>query len=290
MISEERGRDAGTTLGQRHRLAQRLGQALNASLRLSIGEQHFGSDGRLKSPHWALVPGIDESQLSKAAAQSDGSRLRQPDSGASLAVNSFTNWRRNPRQLRFAGETGFDQLRFDARCPTGIRGTPPLLELIAGNDNAVVAVTARCAEYLVTRPRKLATAYDGIKPTAALAPWLEVLAQLRDEPGRYRYVDAAALLKHAVGLGQTFRNRPIKLVYLFWEPTDADRYAAFAEHRAELALLAASVAGSPVALIAQSFDELWSEWHGLTEPDWLRSIVVLLKTRYGVAIAESSGV
>ena len=116
---------------------------------------------------------------------------------------------------RLAGVTGFRELRFDARCPTGVRGTPPLLHLIADNEAAIVAVTARYVEYLSTRPRKLASAYDRVRPTPALAPWLRILAQLREDPGRYRYVDAAALLKHAVGLGQTFPGRPVKLAYLW---------------------------------------------------------------------------
>ena len=155
--------------------------------------------------------------------------------------------------------------------------------------SSIVAVTARYVEYLLTRPRKLASAYDRVRPTPALAPWLRILAELREDPGRYRYVDAAALLKHAVGLGQTFPGRPVKLAYLYWEPSDAARYPAFAEHRAELEQLTAAVSASPVALFAQSFDDLWSEWQELAEPDWLRGIVARLKARYSVVIAEPSG-
>lgn len=270
-------------------MALRLAQVLSAALRLSIGAQHFNVDGRLKSATRALVPGIDEHHLPKSVTSQDGMRLRQPDSGAALAINSFTNWRRSPQLLRFAGESGFRDLRFDARCPTGIRGTPPLLDLIAGTETTIVAVTARCADYLMTKPRKLASAYDRIRPTSGLAPWLLLLAQLREDPARFKYVDAAALLKHAVGLGQTFPNRPVKLAYLYWEPMDAGRYAAFAEHRRELAELAETVSSSPVRLFAQSFNELWAEWQDLHEPPWLRGIVARLSERYSVAIAEPSG-
>jgi len=286
---DERERAEATTPGQRQRLALRLGTALSAALRMSIGAQHFNVEGRLKSAAKALVPGIDENLLPKSATSQGGLRLRQPDSGAALAINSFTNWRRSPQLLRFAGESGFRDLRFDARCPTGIRGTPPLLDLIAGNDTTVVAVTARCIDYLTTKPRKLASAYDRVRPTSTLAPWLLVLAQLREDPARFRYVDAAGLLKHAVGLGQTFPNRSVKLAYLYWEPTDAGQYPAFAEHRRELDQLAAMVSPSSVKLFAQSFNELWAEWQALDQPDWLRGIVARLNERYGVAIAEPLG-
>ena len=42
-----------------------------------------------------------------------------------LTINSFLNWQRCPDRLALAGESGFRELRFEARCPTGIRGTPP---------------------------------------------------------------------------------------------------------------------------------------------------------------------
>ncbi|HMR32749.1 MAG TPA: hypothetical protein PKA13_01940 [Geminicoccaceae bacterium] len=256
---------------------------------MSIGAQHFSVDGRLKSASKALVAGIDEAHLPKSVTIPDSTRLRQPDSGAALVVNSFANWRRSLQLLRFAGETGFRDLRFDARCPTGIRGTPPLLDLIAGTENTVVAVTARCTEYLLTKPRSLASAYDRVRPTVALAPWLLVLARLREDPARFKYVDAAGLLKHAVGLGQTFPNRQATLAYLYWEPADAREYLAFAEHRRELEELAAMVSSSSVRLFAQSFNELWAEWQALEEPAWLRGIVARLIERYSVAIAEPFG-
>lgn len=290
MNDKERGRDAGPTPGQRHFLAQRLNQALGDSLRVSIGAQHFGIDGRLKSPARALIPGIDAALLPKGPSGIDGVRLRHADGPAALTLNSFINWVRAPQLLRLAGETGFRQLRFDARCPTGIRGTPPLLELIAGNERTIVAVTARCAEYLSMRPRKLASAYDRVTPTASSAVWLDLLPLIRRDPSLFRYVDAAGLLKHAVGLSQTFPDRPVKLAYLYWEPTNAWHYPAFAEHRAELALLAERVAGSSVTLVAQSFDELWSDWQAQPEPDWLRGMVARLRARYSVAIAEPSGI
>jgi hypothetical protein len=286
---DERARAPGATFGQRYVLAQRLIQALGASVRSSIGAQHFGPDGRLKSPAHALIADVDESPLPTGPGRLEAVRLRQAHGAAALVLNSFGRWRQHPHLLPLAGESGFRELRFDARCPTGLRGTPPLLELIAGHDGVIVAVTARCAEYLSTRPRKLTSAYAQLRPPASLSPWFDLLPSLRADPPFFRYVDAAGLLKLAVGLGRTFPDRPAKLVYLFWEPTNAQAFPAFAEHRAELACLTARVAASSVVLVAQSFEDLWSEWQALAEPDWLRGMVARLRARYSVAIAEPSG-
>jgi hypothetical protein len=266
-------------------LASRVGQALDSAVRSSIGPQHFGLDGRLARWSLCLVPGIDETLL-RNGGPLDVARLRQPDNATALAVNSFLNWQRCPHLLHLAGQGGFRELRFEARCPTGIRGTPPLLDLVAVSGQVVVAVTARCAEYLGQRRCKVAVGYAHMRPIPALLPWIDLLSSLQERPRQFRYVDAPALIKHAIGLGRTFPNRTARLLYLFWEPVDAAGHEPFREHRAELAGLAARVAGSAVSFAAQSFHELWAEWEELSEPDWLRGIVARLKFRYGVAMAD----
>jgi hypothetical protein len=269
----------------RHGLASRASQALDASLRASIGSARYGLDGRLTQWHDGLVPGLDPSLLPQRA-NADLARLRQPDSATALTVNSFLNWQQCPRLLSLAGESGFRELRFEARCPTGIRGNPPLLDLIAMSDGAVVAVTARCLEYLGQRRSKLSLGYERLRTPPGLQPWLALLNRLRDEPQAFRHIDAQTLAKHALGLGQTFPNRTIKLAYLFWEPMDGAEQEPFRGHRTELARLAAITADSVVRLTGQSFPDLWREWEGRREPEWLRGIVARLNARYGVAMAD----
>jgi hypothetical protein len=267
-------------------LASRLSQALEEALRSRIGPEHFGLDGKLARWSRCLVPGVDES-LCGDGGHVGVARLRQPDTAPALAVNSFINWRRCPQLLRLAGQNGFRELRFEARCPTGIRGTPPLLDLVAVDGHVVVAVTARCFEYLGQRRSKLTDGYSRLPPIPALLPWIELLHSLQERPRQFRYVDAAALVKHAIGLGRTFPGRNSKLLYLFWEPLDGASHVCFGEHRAELDALAARVAGCSVGFAAQSFHELWADWERLSEPEWLRGIVTRLKFQYGVAIADA---
>ena len=58
--------------------------------------------------------------------------------------------------------------------------------------------------------------------------------RLVESPRSYLWLDAAQLVKHAFGLAYTFPDRPVTLIYLFWEPSNPEAYPIFAEHRAEV--------------------------------------------------------
>ena len=226
-----------------------------------------------------LLPG---STISSCRRRSTPSRRRIPESGAAIALNSFLPWLRAPDRLPLAGVTGFDNLTFDARCPTGVRGTPPHLDMIAANEENVVAVTARGADYLGRKPwHVLAAAYDSVEvPSQRSGPGSTLLRSLRgkrdDLPrSRCRF----GMVKFALGLGRTFPNHRLKLLYLFWEPLDAEAsYDVFVHHRRDGASwLTELVAQSGVAFHAQSFDELWSEWEQAIDEPWLRELVAQLR-------------
>ena len=113
-----------------------------------------------------------------------------------------------PDQLPLAGWVGFDAVQFEVRCPTGLRGTPPHLDLLALREGAAVAVTVRCTEYLSRRKSAVAPSYDRLlAATPALEPWHRLLQQLRAEPSAYRHVDLGGLVKYALALGRTFPDR-----------------------------------------------------------------------------------
>ena len=270
-------------------LHQRLGRALAGRLRLAIGASRFAPDGRLASWDDALVPGVDGSLLDNLAREACAAGLRQPASPTALAINSFLNWRTAPEMLELAGLAGFRELHFAARCPTGVRGTPPLLDVVALGDQGVVAVAARSVEYLAESGGRLAPAYGGLRLRDGLAAWGGLLSGGDGAGGRgaarFRRVDVAALVKKAIGLANTFPDRRVRLLYLFLEPEDAAGLAPFAAHRAELAELAERTSGSAVGLQAQSFGELWAAWSARGEPPWLRDIAARLQVRYAVAAA-----
>jgi hypothetical protein len=264
-------------------LAQHYAALLQRTWRGMLGASAFGHDGRLVDWRSGLLPSIAGVANGEVTRLFDPARLRQPETAGAMALNSFLPWRDIPDRLQLAGHGPFTELRFLARCPTGVRGTPPMLDLLAINGAQLVAVSARGAEYLGHKPGRLATAYETVTLPDGMEGWQQLMAGLGTEPGRYRHLDAVSLLKNAIGLARTFPGYRLSLVYLFWEPTPADALA-FHRHRAEIKSLAQTVTGSLVGFSALSFEELWSGWEAQHRERWLREMVAELRARYGVAI------
>ena len=266
-------------------LAQRTGFALAQALRHDCRVEPLQADGRIRRVSDLLIDGVDQDRLPDAL---DRARLRQPHSAAALAVNSFLRWQTAPEQLALDRWTGFDAIQLVVRCPTGLRGTPPHLDVLALRDNAAVAVTVRCTEYLGRRRSPVAASYDRLlAATPGLDPWLRQLAQLRAAPDERQHSDLGARVKNALALGRTFPDRPTSLLYLYWEPLDAARFAEFGAHRRELADLTEAVRDARVGFASRSINSMWRDWDAQASPPWLRRHVARLRARYGVTLAST---
>jgi hypothetical protein len=167
-------------------------------------------------------------------------RLHSLGSSAALVLNVFGYWRERDaaplaRALGVAGEV--TRLTFEEPLPTGLPGDAPTadvaLELAAGG---YVAIESKYAEWLVRRPRHTRVFKDKYFPegggvwAAAGLPRCQALAEdLQAGRERLKYLHAAQLLKHALGLAQSGK-RETTLVYLHfaWQTREA------ATHRAEL--------------------------------------------------------
>lgn len=266
-------------------LAQRTGFALAQALRHDCRAEPLQADGRIRRVSDLLIDGVEQDHLPDAL---DRARLRQPHSAAALAINSFLRWQTAPEQLALDRWTGFDAIQLVVRCPTGLRGTPPHLDVLALRDNAAVAVTVRCTEYLSRRRSPVAASYDRLlAATPGLDPWLRQLEQLRAAPDERQHIDLGALVKHALALGRTFPDRPTSLLYLYWEPLDAAGFAEFGAHRRELAELNEAVRQARVGFASRSINSLWRHWDAQPSPPWLRRHVARLRARYGVTLAST---
>ena len=95
-----------------------------------------------------------------------------------LALNSFLPWLDASRVLRLAA-SGFRELNFDARCPTGVRGTPPHIEVVASGPDGVVGVTVRVFDYLGPRPSSCRPPTPRLRVPEALEPWAAWRASAR---------------------------------------------------------------------------------------------------------------
>src|ERR1051326_4807673 len=166
-------------------------------------------------------------------------------------------------------------MRFEATCPTGLGGTPPHLDLLAQGE-VIVAVESKCTEWMEPRVARFSHSYDRLRSSHGHSPWFALMQQLRLEPHRYRLVDAAQLVKHALGLLTCYRTREVRLVYLYWEPSNATDWPDCHRHRAEADDLANRVESCSVRLVPISYRELWEKWTTLGPPAHLS----YLRARY----------
>jgi hypothetical protein len=273
----------GTSQGS---LAQRTETALSEALRRTRSRRsQRSSEQRVRRLADLLIEGIHDDQLPQAL---DRHRQQTPDSATALALNTFVPWQRAAREMPLAGYNGFQAMQFDVRCPTGLRGTPPHLNLLALRDEVAVAVTVRCSEYLARRKSPVAPSYDRLlDETQGLEPWRRHLEALRASPKGFALLDLGALIKYALALGRTFPDRRAVLLYLYWEPIDADSFAEFRQHRYELERLSAAIADGRIGFRAQTFEALWSRWAERDRPSWIGQHVARLRSRYNVALGQA---
>ncbi len=181
-------------------------------------------------------------------------RLRQPPkfhalhSSAALVANVFDYWSGQDASplvaaLGFAGRC--ERLRFEARFPTGLAGEPPTVDLLLLLDGGrQIAVESKFSEWLTRRPRNKAVFKDKYFPPGR-ALWAEsglprcqALAEaLQTGAERFRYLHAAQLLKHALGLSVSGTGQ-FSLCYAYYDWPSRES----AQHGSELEQFAAAVA------------------------------------------------
>ena len=84
------------------------------------------------------------------------------------------------------------------KCPTGLLGTPPTLDVLVEGPE-VLAIESKLTEPFRPHEAHFEPAYA--EATCRLpGKWREEYARLDRDPFRYRYLDAAQLIKHALGL------------------------------------------------------------------------------------------
>jgi hypothetical protein len=217
-----------------------------------------------------------KADLEKGAGGELESKLRAAHSSAALVVNAFGPWRTSPASLSLGGVTGFRSVHFEFPRPTGLRGIPPHLDLVADGD-LPVAVESKCTEWMERKPAIFSVSYSRLRPSHGHSPWFEQMQQLGEAGNRYRFVDAAQLIKHAFGLMSCYgMNLEVRLLYLYWEPRNAETWRECGPHRAEAIDLAAKVKESNIKLIPMSYREVWMEWERQDSFDHLR----YLRARY----------
>ena len=208
-------------------------------------------------------------------------RMRAPHSSAALVVNTFERWRALPAHLELAGVRSFETISFEKKCPTGLPGMPPHLDLVVEATEAVVAVESKCLEYLKPEIPHFRSSYQTLADEYGTRSWFRYVAEEVTSP---LHLDVAQLVKHWLGLCRAYPDRRVTLLYVYWEPENWRQVPACCRHRCEIHEFANRVAGDAVRFAALSYPELWAHWEQHLAMPWVTGHVTHLRQRYAVAI------
>jgi hypothetical protein len=203
-------------------------------------------------------------------------------SSAGLAANTFGPFLREERGIPIEDATFTGETHLEVTCPSGLRGTPPTLDCLVDGP-VVLAVESKCTEPFSAHVARFADDYARAMATAH-PTWRREYERLVEDPTRYRYLDAAQLLKHYLGVRRQFPRRPVALAYIYWEPTNAHEIAACGIHAAELTEFRKRVRDPKLPFIAMPYPELWDDWASARRPPWLRQHAAALRRRYKIAM------
>jgi hypothetical protein len=243
------------------------------------------TDDFLKTLLTRVLPQDFEGDLTDGDGNELQTKFRAIHSSSGLAVNCFAPFRHKIADLALQPGDSFDSLQFEGKCPTGlIRGKSPNLDVLLSGPTGVVGIESKLSEYLGIHSAEFSPAYaQQICDARREGGYYREMLRLIDAPKSYTYLDAAQLIKHAFGLAHTYRDRPVSLLYLFWEPANPEASPIFAAHRAEIAEFAKRVAGSTPNFSAMSYPELWRRLED-AGPEWLQAHIDELRARYLVKV------
>lgn len=226
-----------------------------------------------------FLPGVPVDRIMAAFARAGGQeiesgKLASPESSAALAANCFGWFLERPNDLPpFPNLSGLSwpaqkvEIECQMRFPWH-GGRHPWLDAAIHTPSHLIGVESKRFEpFRDRKAANLSPAYDRAEAWGdTMAPWQAMRDTLRENARLFRHLDAAQLVKHALGLlTQARRNgkTPI-LIYLYAEPSSRDGKPIppdmHARHRAEIANLAQSVSGAEVGFHATSYRDWLSQW------------------------------
>ena len=236
-----------------------------------------------------FVTGLDLRSIKKDLNRGQGSELkaaknRPPKfhaahSSSALIINTLGVFRDCTTGLQLAGTTAFDTLEFEYPCPTGAGRGVANLDVIAQSEECVVGIESKLCEILQPKPAHFSSKYDPVVTSLADDCWAAFFHDMKRNPLVYRHVDGAQLVKHYLGLRNTFNRKRAKLVYLFWEPENATRHEKYRLHATEINGLTERLALSSIPLVPMRYSELWAS----IEQD-KPNHVKLLRQRYSLVV------
>lgn len=269
----------------------RIKARLISELASDVFTEHIDDKGYVAQFHQNLLPAVQTADFEADLQQGDGneleSKFRAVHSSSALAVNCFAPFKRHLPDLYIAGFKGFTSLTFEQKCPTGLKSRrSPNLDLVLQAPDHVLAIESKFTEYFSKKAPKFSPAYETeITDHRRQQAWFLEMLRLQVDPSAYTRLDVAQLIKHAFGLMHCYPDKPVTLLYLYWEPEPPFVNPLFQQHRDEIAKFSQSIAGSDLRFMALSYQTLWRQWQD-TRPDWLQAHRQSLLNRYDINMAR----
>ena len=225
----------------------------------------------MSEPAPNFLPGESEERLRAIYGRAAGNEIASgkfasPQSSAALAANGF-GWFLDrpgdcplfPALADLGGPVREVAVERELRLPWS-GGRHPWLDAVLRTNTHVIGVESKRYEpFRDTKVAELSEAYDRGVWGEDMEGWCAMRDLLRANPKRYRHLDAAQLVKHALGLATEATSSGLApvLAYLYAEPQDGARDpSAFLAHRREIEDFHAVVAGGRVRFAACS----WRGW------------------------------
>jgi hypothetical protein len=177
-------------------------------------------------------------------------------------------------------------MRFEMALPTGLAGTPPHLDVFASGPKHTLCIESKFLELLWPKEAKFAKSYENAISRLADASWSSVYQSLKQDPRKFRFLDAAQLVKHYLGMRNTLTrsNKGLVLLYVYWEPTNASDLKEYQIHRDEVAVFSDLVSEGEITFLSRSYPQLWDDWQGGLARSAVHDHVANLMRRYRFTI------
>jgi hypothetical protein len=167
-------------------------------------------------------------------------KMRALISSSALAVNFFGFWAgRSPHSSLLANAMelpdGLLEVTFEEKCPTGLRGIPPNLDVFLRWESAVLGIESKFTEWMTPKKPRLAEFRQKYLANDALwerygLPRCQAVAHAHGSGSLgFQHLDVAQLLKHALGL-VACHGPSARLGYVYWD----DRGTGGEAHAQEL--------------------------------------------------------
>ena len=245
-----------------------------------------------------LIKSVNEIDYVKDLLSAGGNlrkkQFRAIHSSLAMTVNNFLPFRTRLEDLNLPIGENFKTLEFEEECPAWNSkiGVPQLDVLITGSTE-VIAIESKLLEFLESPNECFADTYsEKLNLEQKSSAYYKEMLRMQSKVGckTYQRLDVAQLIKHAFGLIYTFPNRPVTLIYLYWEPSNLQELttnmkSVFDKHKQEIVDFSNRVCGSKPKFMAKSYSELWQLWEQ-DAPQWLIDHLNEVKSRYSVALRE----